>query len=456
MSNLTKIFIDTPMFAVGGVESFSINLALGLQTNKSLEVFLIESKASKAFRLSDHIIEKINLKVPIISLSTYTHEIQKSKSKTITITSWNKELIKTLYHLFSENKISKKTNRIVGYVHNEASHYYDTMRLYEPIFDKIICVSKGSYSFLKEQLPEIEKKALFRPCPTSINIDSFSEKKYSSKNQPIVLTFIGRLEDKSKGVFRIPEILHLLKEKGVDFFIKIIGDGPDKNLLENKLSNFNGKYEITFANGQDELKKLIQNVDLILLTSNFEGGPLVVYEAMGCGVVPIVTPVGNMPNLIKSQENGFIVPIGDNNKFAEIVELFYNNKDLLSSVGKKSYDTIKTLGYFQKDYDKFFVTTINDIWKQKYSNANEIKSIVEKNKQNKELNTFDWIQKTIPKEVISRYWLDHYFELTNQKPNSSEINDKLTEVINHYNKVYEKMPLWWKKIGSLIRKIKND
>ena len=53
------------------------------------------------------------------------------------------------------------------------------------------------------------------------------------------------------------------------------------------------------------------------LASSREGWPNVVHEALGCGTPVVATDVGGVPDLIPSEEHGYVVPIGDQESLVE-------------------------------------------------------------------------------------------------------------------------------------------
>ena len=214
-----KIFIDTPIFAIGGVETFAINLALGLNKLNFYEIFLIHSVNKKTDQdLSSNQVNRISNQLSIIGIDEYFQVVSNSPGICITVTSWNRVFINQINDFFIENEKLLKQNKIIGFVHNESSQYYDLVYLYEKLFDKIICVSKNAHDFILSKNLSIENKTIFRPCPTSINIIHPKLKKYSGGNKKIIISFVGRFDDVSKGVFRIPQLLKELKKKQRRFF----------------------------------------------------------------------------------------------------------------------------------------------------------------------------------------------------------------------------------------------
>lgn len=60
---------------------------------------------------------------------------------------------------------------------------------------------------------------------------------------------------------------------------------------------------------EDKVISMLAQHDVLLLTSSREGMPMAVVEAMACGVIPIATAVGDLPNIIQNGNNGFLLPI---------------------------------------------------------------------------------------------------------------------------------------------------
>jgi glycosyltransferase involved in cell wall biosynthesis len=65
---------------------------------------------------------------------------------------------------------------------------------------------------------------------------------------------------------------------------------------------------------------LLRRAQLLVLPSSAEGLPMAVLEAMAFGVVPVVTPVGALPELVHDAVNGVVVPVGDPDALARALE----------------------------------------------------------------------------------------------------------------------------------------
>jgi len=110
----------------------------------------------------------------------------------------------------------------------------------------------------------------------------------------IRLAYFGRISQR-KGVDRSIEFCRLLSQSGVNFIFDIYGDGP-MDIYREKIRKF-GLINVAQLKEILPLHEVMDKMgqyDFLLQLSNHEGMALAVVEAMNCGLVPIVTPVGEI------------------------------------------------------------------------------------------------------------------------------------------------------------------
>lgn len=144
-----------------------------------------------------------------------------------------------------------------------------------------------------------------------------------------------------KGYHYTIDSCKFLNEKGFNFEYQIIGAKGSEELefliQSNHLKN---KVKLTDKKPFNEVQQLLQNADLLLLSSVEEGVANVVLEAMQLGTLVLSTNCGGMEEVINNGENGFIVPIRNAeamaNSIIEIANITQKEKDKMLAQAKET------------------------------------------------------------------------------------------------------------------------
>jgi glycosyltransferase involved in cell wall biosynthesis len=123
-----------------------------------------------------------------------------------------------------------------------------------------------------------------------------------------VVAFVGRLEQ-AKGVVELVEALVLLRDHTPPVRLVVIGDGSQRDLMEETARRSGVLDRIVFAGWveHDQLPTWLRASDVLALPSAHEGLPTAVIEALACGVPVVATPVGDVPRLVHDGKNGLIL-----------------------------------------------------------------------------------------------------------------------------------------------------
>lgn len=138
------------------------------------------------------------------------------------------------------------------------------------------------------------------------------------KNPEPVVLCLGRLAP-AKAQHLLIEALALLRDRNVAFRAVFAGGGPDRNSLEDlaRRLGLDSRIEFTGPLGQKEVPAQYLRADVFALPSFAEGLPVVLMEAMSMGVACLATRIAGIPELVRSGENGLLVPAGDVEALAE-------------------------------------------------------------------------------------------------------------------------------------------
>ena len=114
-------------------------------------------------------------------------------------------------------------------------------------------------------------------------------------------------------VKRALDCVRILAEvrKEIPARLLMAGDGPDRSPAEHLARELKVEHDVLFLGKQNHVERLIPLAHVLLMPSDLESFGLVALEAMACGVVPVATRVGGVPELITEGEDGYLEAPGD-------------------------------------------------------------------------------------------------------------------------------------------------
>jgi glycosyltransferase involved in cell wall biosynthesis len=126
--------------------------------------------------------------------------------------------------------------------------------------------------------------------------------------QDTVILFAGRLSRK-KQVHLIIEALYRGRQKGLDWKLVIAGEGPLKKDLKEQTKRLKLTAWVHFIGSvsNNQIPAIYNSADVVALPSKDEGIPMMLLEALACGIPVVATNVGGIPEIIKSNLNGVII-----------------------------------------------------------------------------------------------------------------------------------------------------
>jgi glycosyltransferase involved in cell wall biosynthesis len=148
------------------------------------------------------------------------------------------------------------------------------------------------------------------------------------------LLYVGRLAAE-KGLPVLLDGLNKLLSDQPDLILTIVGDGPDRYLLEQQVSNLNLQEHVCFVGYQSQasVRSYLEETDVFILPSFAEGIPVVLMEAMAAGVAVVATQIAGIGELVQSGVNGYLVPPGDQDSLIECLNYLVDNPEIRSRFG---------------------------------------------------------------------------------------------------------------------------
>ncbi len=127
-----------------------------------------------------------------------------------------------------------------------------------------------------------------------------------------------------------------LKRRGIDFLIRICGDGPLHKSLIQVAQTLGVADRVEFSGHCDDIPGLLADASFLVHPSDSEGCPNAVMEAMACGRPVVATDAGDVPHLVEDGKTGFVVRRGDDARLVDCIERLINDQELCRRMGQAS------------------------------------------------------------------------------------------------------------------------
>jgi colanic acid/amylovoran biosynthesis glycosyltransferase len=157
---------------------------------------------------------------------------------------------------------------------------------------------------------------------------------------PFTILSIGTLHE-VKGQQILVEACRLLRDRGVALRCRLIGDGEDEGLLRDRIAaaGLDGIVSLDGRRTRDEVIAAIGDSDLLVTPSvvardgKREGIPVVLMEAMSCGLPVVASRLSGIPELVEHEVEGLLVPPGDAHALADAIERLHADAGLRERMG---------------------------------------------------------------------------------------------------------------------------
>jgi len=161
---------------------------------------------------------------------------------------------------------------------------------------------------------ELEPRVSFDGDPSEVR------RRHGIPEGKFVVGWFGRMT----AVKRTDDLLTMLagaRERGVDALLLLVGDGDDRERLEQRAHDLGLARSCLFLGYQEDVAPWYAICDTVVLTSASEGTPVTIIEALAAGRPVVATKVGGVPDVVDEGETGFLVRPHDTHALAERLEI---------------------------------------------------------------------------------------------------------------------------------------
>lgn len=175
--------------------------------------------------------------------------------------------------------------------------------------------------------------------------------KYGLKNSDIAIGIVGRIAAIKDHAFFLDVIEKLLKRTTKSIKVFIVGDGPDRGSIEDRVKEINREFQnrIVMTSWIKDIGTFNAGMDIICLTSKNEGTPVSLIEAQAANIPVVTTDVGGVRDIVDVDKTGFVIPQGNLELYTEKLTELCENENLREKMSQNGWNYV---------HEKFHYTTL--------------------------------------------------------------------------------------------------
>lgn len=230
--------------------------------------------------------------------------------------------------------------RLLYPVHGIGSDYLLDLREFRGVIDAAVTMSRLAEAALLEaaSIPRSRVFYVHYGVPEPLSPPMFTV------GRPLELIYIGRLEQEQKRIHDLIALCDLMERRRIDVRLTIAGSGSQERSLRERLGSLSWVRFAGNLSREDLYRSIYPLADVLLLFSDWETGPIVAWEAMRHGVVPVTSAYAGLAaeKRIHHRVNGLVAPVGDIERFADHIEELSRDPEFAARLGRAAFATART------------------------------------------------------------------------------------------------------------------
>ena len=180
-----------------------------------------------------------------------------------------------------------------------------------------------------QQLVPYEVWDRIEVSPLGIDLSVYRPAVFRESPAPYEIVSVGKLVS-FKGQHVLIDSVHRLAQEGRDIRLRLVGDGPDRQSLEEHIRKFDlsGRVSIEGWRNQEEVRDFYRQADIFVLASFAEGIPVVLMEAMAMRIPCVATRITGIPELIRDGIDGLLVTPSDTEEMTRALSALIDDTEL--------------------------------------------------------------------------------------------------------------------------------
>ena len=203
---------------------------------------------------------------------------------------------------------------------------------------------------------KIQKKSVIIPNPIN---ELFIEKPFDGQRENTIIN-VGRLVEQKNQDLLIDTFYEFQKVHS-EYILKIYGEGKLKNKLEHKVKELNLIDKVLFMGEVNDLKEQIYKSGIFVLSSDYEGMPNALMEAMALGIPCISSdcPCGGPRFLIKNNKNGILFKVKNKDELLSALNRLVENVNFAKKIGDEANKICEQLNptIIYRKFEEYILST---------------------------------------------------------------------------------------------------
>jgi glycosyltransferase involved in cell wall biosynthesis len=226
----------------------------------------------------------------------------------------------------------------IGIIQSDDPGPYKLIRQFAPWLDAVVGVSEAICRKLSQE--PLATKMRIEQIPYGIHFGPAQVLQQHDGSKPLRLVYVGRIIEEQKRVSRLVALAKTLAARGEKFEFKLVGNGPELQSCRDALGSLTN-VQLLGDVPNHEIKNILRASDVFVLLSDYEGLPLSLLEAMGEGVVPVVSDLESGMRQVVTPETGVRVPIGNVEAAADAIGALARDATRLNAMANAASEFVR-------------------------------------------------------------------------------------------------------------------